>query len=643
MIQDDEMDFKDEQKKEKVDSEEAKEEEMDSENSAVKTDLKEQEKVDSEEAKEEEMDSEQDQKMDPKNSAVKTDLKEQDKVDSEKEKDKKMDSEQDQEMDPDSVAKTDLKEQDKVDSEEAKEEEMDSEQDQKMDPDSVAKTDLKEQDKVYSEKEKDKKMDFEKDQEKDYSDDGHVADSNIEQKVDSLRYSKHSKHRKMECKQSSKVERQSRSHKRPNTSTRCLRSSPSVANKCSKSSHSTATSTKAGKFPVTLDDIFSAQLCTHSRTRTPKRQPKPNKSAKEKNRKKSKPKTVTDKIDKKQHAEEKVVAEETDPEHNEKTEDAKDKEENYLEVPKKEEHAIPDSVSETNSDHDMKEEVEPEERRAKPDNLLELDPILKAFEKVHTVEEAVALLDISDDEKPKKSIALEKNIETKKGVMNVKVIGLKPPHKKNQKFSCPQEGCEEFKPTQGELNVHLQKVHHATFPCSKCDKKYDTANGLNKHFKKHFKFTNICSVCQKGFQFPKQLTIHEGSHRSDLAGKFKCPTRDCGKVLLSKQGLEAHQKIHDEQKLECKECGKMFTSDIRLKQHITGKHGEGCYTYCGEHYQWPDTKYRHQKICDKCKKIKAELDDKPELPKPIFQRRKPKVIDIVVKKFCYSCKYFLWY
>ena len=250
---------------------------------------------------------------------------------------------------------------------------------------------------------------------------------------------------------------------------------------------------------------------------------------------------------------------------------------------------------------------------------------------------------MSDDEKPRKSIAVENNIETEKGVMNVKVIGLKPPQKKDRKFTCPQEGCDEFKPIQGELNIHLQKVHHATFPCTKCKKKYDTANGLNKHFKKHFKFTNICSICNKGFQFPKQLTIHEGSHREDMAGKFKCPTRDCGKVLLSKQGLEAHRKIHDDKTFECKECDKSFSSDLHLKQHNTGKHGEGCYTYCGEHYQWPDTKYRHQRICDKCKKIKAELDNKLHYPKPIFRRRKTQISDIIVSNYNCSCKFFLWY
>ena len=111
------------------------------------------------------------------------------------------------------------------------------------------------------------------------------------------------------------------------------------------------------------------------------------------------------------------------------------------------------------------------------------DPILKAFEKVHTVEEAIALLDVSDDGKTHKSIAVETKIETYDCIMNAKLIGLKAPNKRDQKFTCPQVGCQEFRPTQGELNSHLQRVHKATFPCSKCEKKYEMVNGLNKHFK----------------------------------------------------------------------------------------------------------------------------------------------------------------
>ena len=172
--------------------------------------------------------------------------------------------------------------------------------------------------------------------------------------------------------------------------------------------------------------------------------------------------------------------------------------------------------------NDTPTEVQPNEtavsedlqhRTAKPENLTKEDPILKAFATVHNMEEALELLDVSDDEKPQKSIAVETKIETTDGVMNVKEIGLRKPVKKDRKFSCAfDDNCEEFFPTQGEMNKHLQSVHKATFKCRKCERTYDTANRLNKHYKKHFKFMNICSECGKGFQFPKQLTIHERKH-----------------------------------------------------------------------------------------------------------------------------------
>ena len=89
----------------------------------------------------------------------------------------------------------------------------------------------------------------------------------------------------------------------------------------------------------------------------------------------------------------------------------------------------------------------------------------------------------ADDEKPRKSIAVETKIEASDGVMNVKVIGLRKPVKNDRKFSCAfDDNCEEFFTTQGELNKHLQSVHKATFKCPKCEHTYDTAN---KYYKKH--------------------------------------------------------------------------------------------------------------------------------------------------------------
>ena len=148
---------------------------------------------------------------------------------------------------------------------------------------------------------------------------------------------------------------------------------------------------------------------------------------------------------------------------------------------------------------------------------------------------------------------------------------------------------------------------------------------------------------KKLFQFPKQLAIHEGIHRTDNVGKFSYPTRECNKVLLSKQGLEANRKLHEEQKFKCESCDKTFNTELHLRQHIMGKHGEGCYSYCGKHLQWPDTKYRHQHECDKCKAVKIEKENKLEFLNSIFRRRKQCFTELTVSCYKCLCQFYLWY
>ena len=307
---------------------------------------------------------------------------------------------------------------------------------------------------------------------------------------------------------------------------------------------------------------------------------------------------------------------------------------------------VEDKDNAIKSEKETETKTEEKEREAKPAGLTEPDPILKAFANVHTMEEALQLLDVSDEEKPRKSIAVESKIETDIGVMNMKEYGLKPTQKKDQKFTCAYDDCDEYFGTQGQLNSHLQTVHKATFKCPKCDKSYDTANGLNKHFHKHFKFTNICLHCGKTFQFPKQLKTHEGKHTDSIVGKYVCPTGGRNKVLLSKQGLDAHRKLHEEKEFPCDLCDKMFSTQYRHKQHQVGKHGNGTVAFCGRKFQWPDTKYKHQRECDACKEIKEGLQDKPDYPKPIFRRRKKKELKVLCLNrlndlFCkYSTRYF---
>ena len=191
---------------------------------------------------------------------------------------------------------------------------------------------------------------------------------------------------------------------------------------------------------------------------------------------------------------------------------------------------------------------------AKPKNLKEQDPILDAFKDVQNEEDLKTLLEPSDDENNKKSIAVEETIDTNDGAMVVKSYGLKRNNKADRNFKCQEVNCSEVKKTQGELNKHLQFDHKITFKCFVCDRMYDTANGRSKHYKKHFKFNNHCLECGYSCQFPAQMNVHKCKHTTDNTGKFPCPTRGCSKVLLSKATLDAHRKIHDETRHACDKC-----------------------------------------------------------------------------------------
>ena len=84
---------------------------------------------------------------------------------------------------------------------------------------------------------------------------------------------------------------------------------------------------------------------------------------------------------------------------------------------------------------------------AKPKNLKEQDPILNAFKDVQNEEDLKTLLEPSDDENNKKSIAVEETIDTNNGAMVVKSYGLKRNNKADRNFKCQEVNCSEVKKT----------------------------------------------------------------------------------------------------------------------------------------------------------------------------------------------------
>ena len=80
-------------------------------------------------------------------------------------------------------------------------------------------------------------------------------------------------------------------------------------------------------------------------------------------------------------------------------------------------------------------------RSAKPDKLLEKDPIFDAFKEINDETDMDILL--TDDKKKRKyGCAGEENLDTNDGVVKVKEYALKKPKKKLKTFHCASEGCE---------------------------------------------------------------------------------------------------------------------------------------------------------------------------------------------------------
>ena len=177
-----------------------------------------------------------------------------------------------------------------------------------------------------------------------------------------------------------------------------------------------------------LSDLIRGKGHGHAKPQTkPKQKSKPKtekskKKLKSEKKKKTKPDEQKDEVesDHKENADTKNTTPDSDIENlqqkteTEKVEDQKD----------------PPIKSDKETETEQQQSAD-KKREAKPTGLIELDPIFKAFANVHTMDQALELLDISDEDKPKKSIAVESEIDMGIGVMKVQEYALKQLNKKD--------------------------------------------------------------------------------------------------------------------------------------------------------------------------------------------------------------------
>lgn len=157
--------------------------------------------------------------------------------------------------------------------------------------------------------------------------------------------------------------------------------------------------------------------------------------------------------------------------------------------------------------------------------------------------------------------------------------------------------------TPAALDHHLATSSH-TYSCSLCDKVFPCERYLRRHLQIHSESESfICNVCRKGFRTEGYLKVHMLVHsiekpyecnickaafnRKDKlkrhllihepVKRYKCPfrSRGCPKEFNRPDKLKAHILTHSCIKpFNCKVCGRTFTRNAHLRDHIKQNHGE---------------------------------------------------------------------
>ena len=269
---------------------------------------------------------------------------------------------------------------------------------------------------------------------------------------------------------------------------------------------------------------------------------------------------------------------------------------------------------------DTEQNKENKDRKAKPGELKEKDPILEAFCNVQSQEDLEILLADYNQKKLGTSKVSETDIKTQNGTVNVKQYCLlKSPIRKDRSSACTE--CNVKKTTIAELTKHIKEAHPGyKHKCSQCERLFDTYNGHTKHENKHYLLKYACVFCLKRFQFLKRLNEHLFLH-TDVGG-YKCPSRSCKSVVTSKDNLKIHMQIHDLKEYPCDQCEKVFHSSSSLHQHKLGVHGNGTISLCGAFYRWPDSKNKHQADCPQCIAEKKRLLNKEWNPRHVKKEQR---------------------
>lgn len=143
-------------------------------------------------------------------------------------------------------------------------------------------------------------------------------------------------------------------------------------------------------------------------------------------------------------------------------------------------------------------------------------------------------------------------------------------------FQC--NACEKSYNAKSSLATHVRKVHLGiTYKCTHCHLEFREKGKRNTHINHvHLKKPRIsenvtCEECGKVYKTKQKLKEHFDAKHTDKT--FQCTQDGCNFVAKSPNQLRHHMTSHEE-RFKCVHCGVRYTSNQNLKQHYASSQND---------------------------------------------------------------------
>uniref|UniRef100_A0A336LRP8 CSON013834 protein n=1 Tax=Culicoides sonorensis TaxID=179676 RepID=A0A336LRP8_CULSO len=155
-----------------------------------------------------------------------------------------------------------------------------------------------------------------------------------------------------------------------------------------------------------------------------------------------------------------------------------------------------------------------------------------------------------------------------------------------------------------EIKKHIEAVHLQIrkYSCKFCKKTFKYFPNYRNHIEAEHsdsivKKSFVCSICGKVLKSRNSLNAHQMIHTGEY--KFKCPHEGCNSVFKQKGCLRSHSKIHQPTQIyQCEYCPKTFTHIVSLRGHRRLHDPNKLFkcNLCDKFYKWQQHLQEHIEV-----------------------------------------------